>query len=308
MFEDPSCSLSCCTGHISCPYKLNLLFWCCKLQRDKERVKSERKKEKKREKKERKREKQEKAKQESSCSRNGKLISGGDNRELKTSYLQKDLENATERLEISSLSEEHGQPVCSEDPSHSSDSTGNNNKRKRPTSPSNGIHGHGTTVPIRLSSQKHGECDISTKEDCFTKSAKHEAEVSIRASAERVFPLSNNNNQLSPRISVSKQCTSSSRGTEPIAKDKKTTASCSKLHETDLELEFKNLITNCVPPSLDYDFDDQDWLFQRKDKRMRVKEKGEDINMMSCGTSALLPRAQYLDDAELYAFPFTVPF
>lgn len=227
---------------------------------------------------------------------------------MKTRYLQKDIEDEIDRLENSSLSEEHGQPVCSQDPSYSSDITKNNNKRKRSTSPSNGIHAHGTVVRIQLSPHKHGQCDISTKEDCFTESAKHEAEVCIRTSAERTSPLlKTNKKQLSPFMSVSELHSLSSGRTEPHAEDK-TTPPRAKMHDNDIELEYKNLIKNCIPPSLHYDFDDQDWLFQRKHKRVRVKEKGEDNSNMSCGTFALLPRAQYLDDADLYAFPFTVLF
>ncbi|CAN4095452.1 unnamed protein product [Withania somnifera] len=257
------------------------------IKRDKKRVKLERKKEKKREKKERKRKKK-----ELSFSRNGNLISGRDNRELKTSNLQKDIEdNIVERLENISLSDEHSQAVCSQDPSYSSDSTQNNNKRKRSTSPSNGIHGHGTVVRIQLSSHKHGQCDISNKEDYFKESEKCEAESASS-------PLPKTNKQLFPFMLVSGQ---------PIAKDKTISASCSKLYENDIEQEFKNLIISCAPPSFHHEFDDQDWLFQRKEKCMRMKEKGE-VSNMSCGTSALLPHAQYLDDAELYAFPFTVPF
>ncbi|KAH0705209.1 hypothetical protein KY290_009904 [Solanum tuberosum] len=258
-----------------------------KLQRYEERVKLERKKENRRKKKERFRKKEKKAKQvsTSSCFRTGDLISRGDNRESRTKYLQKDVEDEiVERLENSSLSEEHGKPVCSQDPSYSSDSTQNNNKIKRSTSSSNGIHDHGPNVRIRLSSHNHGQCDISIKEDCFKESANYEVE--------RASPLSKTKQQLSPFMS----------------EDKTTNVSCSKLHGNDLELEFKNLIINCVPPSSRYEFDDQDWLFRRKHEQMRVKEKGEVSNDMSCGTSALLPRAQYLDDAELYAFPFTVPF
>ncbi|KAM3289487.1 putative protein isoform X1 [Capsicum chacoense] len=284
------------------------LIQSIKFQRDKERAKLERKKEKKREKKERNREKKRKAKQESSSSssRIGNFISGGDDRELKTSHLQKDIENEiVEHLENSSLSEEHGQPFCSQEPSYSSYGTQNNNKRKKSTSPLNGMHGHGTVVRILVSSHTHGQCDISNKQDCFKEAAKHEAE---RASS----PLPNTNNQLFfPVMSVSGQHSLSSGSTEPepIADDKTTTAFFSKLPENDIELrQFKNLILNCAPPTLHYDYDDQDWLFQRKHKCTRVKEKGEVSNDMSCGTSALLPRAQYLDDAELYAFPFTIPF
>ncbi|XP_055811566.1 uncharacterized protein LOC129881328 isoform X2 [Solanum dulcamara] len=265
------------------------------IKRDKERVKLERKKEKKRKKKERNRKKAKKAKQEStsSCSLTADLISGGDNRELKTRYLQKDSEDEiVERLEDNSLSEEHGKPVCSKDPSCLSDSTQNNKKRKRSTLPLNGIHDHSSVVRIRLSSHKHEQCDISNKEDSFKESAKHEVE--------RASPLSKTNKQLSPSMSAS--------GQQSLSEDKTTTAFFSKLHENDIELEFKNLFINCAPPSIHYEFDDQDWLFRRKHEQMRVMEKGEVSNDMSCGTSALLPRAQYLDDAELYAFPFAVPF
>lgn len=221
------------------------------------------------------------------------MISGGDNRESKSRFLKKDIKDEiVEQLENSSLSEEHGQPVCSKDPSYSSDSTQNNNKRKRSISPSNGIHGHGPVVRIRLSSHDHGQCDISNKQDCFKESTKHEVESASS--------LPKTNKQLSPFMSAP--------GQHSLSEDKTATASCSKLHENDLELELKNLIINCAPPSSHYEFDDQDWLFQRKPKQKRVKEKGEVSNDMSCGTSALLPHAQYIVDAELYALPFTVPF
>ncbi|KAK6773050.1 hypothetical protein RDI58_028288 [Solanum bulbocastanum] len=250
-----------------------------KLQRYKDRVKLERKKEKRRQKKERFRKKEKKAKQvsTSSCFRTDDLISRGDNRESRTKYLQKDVEDEiVERLENSSLSEEHGKPVCSQDPNYSSDSTQTNNKRKRSTSSSNGIHDHGPVVCIRLSSHNHEQCDISIKEDCFKESAKYEVE--------RASPLSKTNKQLSPFMSA--------QGQHSLLEDKTITASCSKLRVNDLELEFENLIINCVPPSSRYEFDDQDWLFRRKHEQMRVKEKGELSNDMSCGTSALLPRAQ----------------
>ncbi|KAK4726116.1 hypothetical protein R3W88_031033 [Solanum pinnatisectum] len=188
---------------------------------------------------------------------------------------EKDVEDEiVERLENSSLSEEHGKPVCSQDPNYSSDSTQTNNKRKRATSYSNGIHDHGPVVCIRLPSHNHEQCDISIKEDCFKESAKYEVE--------RSSPLSKTNKQLSPFMSA--------QGQHSLLEDKTITASCSKLRENDLELEleleFKNLIINCVPPSSRYE----------KHEQMRVKEKGEVSNDMSCGTSALLPRTQYLDD------------
>ena len=57
--------------------------------------------------------------------------------------LQKRIEDETEQLERSGLTEEHGQAVCSPNVSYLSDSTKKSNKRKRETSPSNDISSHG---------------------------------------------------------------------------------------------------------------------------------------------------------------------
>ncbi len=58
-------------------------------------------------------------------------------------HLQKRIDDETEPLEKSGLSEEHGQPVCSPNVSYLSDSTQRSNKRKRDTSPSSETCSHG---------------------------------------------------------------------------------------------------------------------------------------------------------------------
>lgn len=116
-----------------------------KLQREREIAKAEKKKEKKREKKEKRRE-EKKAKKESSNPGFDKAT-----HESKGMYLFKCLEDEAEQLERSNLTEEHGQAVCSQNSSCSSDSTQNSNKRKRPASPSHGnIQAHGEYILMLL--------------------------------------------------------------------------------------------------------------------------------------------------------------
>uniref|UniRef100_A0A2N9FRN6 Uncharacterized protein n=1 Tax=Fagus sylvatica TaxID=28930 RepID=A0A2N9FRN6_FAGSY len=71
-------------------------------------------------------------------------------------HLQKRIDDETEPLEKSGLSEEHGQPVCSPNVSYLSDSTQRSNKRKRDTSPSSETCSHGGTIlRFRLPLKKH---------------------------------------------------------------------------------------------------------------------------------------------------------
>uniref|UniRef100_A0A7N2KSS8 Uncharacterized protein n=1 Tax=Quercus lobata TaxID=97700 RepID=A0A7N2KSS8_QUELO len=151
------------------------------LQNKTEKDKTESKKEKKREKKEKKEKR--KARKE-----NEKLSDIGD---VKTTIklndkkydqsvqskaescggnLQKRIEDETEQLERSGLTEEHGQAVCSPNVSYLSDSTQKSNKRKRETSPSSDISSHGTILRLRLPLKKHKELDASrsNKQLCST--------------------------------------------------------------------------------------------------------------------------------------------
>nr|XP_016510196.1 PREDICTED: uncharacterized protein LOC107827558 [Nicotiana tabacum] len=283
-----------------------------KLQREREIAKAE-KKEKKREKKQKKgKRREEKKAKESSNPGFDKAT-----HESKGMYLFKCLEDEAEQLERSNLTEEHGQAVCSQNSSCSSDSTQNSNKRKRPASPSHGnIQAHGSIIRIRLS-KKGGQGEMSTaKEKQLRKPAQKDAEVTVRTIAERANPLQKaTNNQCCPSLSVLEPSPSTSGWTDCVAVDKTATALCSKEHENSIEFQYKNLIENWLPPSLQTEHlgvDDESWLFQRKPKHTRVGEKSvvskEVSNDSTCGSSALWPRAQYIHDAELYALPFTVPF
>ncbi|XP_009772830.1 stress response protein NST1-like [Nicotiana sylvestris] len=237
--------------------------------------------------------------------------------ESKGMYLFKCLEDEAEQLERSNLTEEHGQAVCSQNSSCSSDSTQNSNKRKRPASPSHGnIQAHGSIIRIRLS-KKDGQGKTSTaKEKQLRKPAQKDVEVTVRTSVERANPLLKaTNNQGCPSPSVLEPSPSTSGWRDCVAVDKAATASCSKAHENSIEFQYRNLIENWLPPSLQtehLDVDGEAWLFQRKPKHTRVGEKSavskEVSNDSTCGSSALWPRAQYIHDAELYALPFTVPF
>lgn len=226
------------------------------------------------------------------------------------------LEDEAEQLERSNLTEEHGPAVCSQNSSCSSDSTQNSNKRKRPASPSHaGIQAHGSIIRIKLSKKGvQGEISAS-KEKHLPKPAQQGAEVTVRTSAERAQPLLKTTyNQSCPApVSVSEPSTSNSGWVDCVAVDN-ATPSCSKVRENSIEFQYKNLIENWFPPSLQSDNldleDDQSWLFQRKPKQARVEEKNVGSNDTTCGSCSSLwqPRAQYLPDADLYALPFTVPF
>lgn len=224
------------------------------------------------------------------------------------------LEDEAEQLERSNLTEEHGHAVCSQNSSCSSDSTQNSNKRKRPASPSHvGIQAHGSIIRIRLSKKSvQGETSAS-KEKHFPKSVHQEAEVIVRTTALRANPSSKttNNQCCPPPVSVSEPSTSTPGWVDRVAVDN-ATPSCSKVHENSIEFQYKNLIENWLPPSLQSanldEEDDQAWLFQRKPKHTRVEEKNVCSNDTTCGSSALWPRAQYIHDVDLYALPFTVPF
>lgn len=125
------------------------------LQREREKAKAERKKDKKREKKEKKREKREKREKKEKA----KLNPSETSHDLQARKLEESSADCgAEQLERSDLTEEHGQPVDSNNPCNSSDSTQNSNKRKRDSSSSNGDH-------IRMPLQNHKEATaLASKE------------------------------------------------------------------------------------------------------------------------------------------------
>lgn len=77
------------------------------------------------------------------------------------------------------------------------------------------------------------------------------------------------------------------------------------------ESPYKALVENWVPPSLQYEGndDDEEWLFRPKQKDRHGSERFEAGNNVSCGGNhTLWPHANYLPQVDIYALPYTVPF
>nr|GMC52200.1 myb-like protein X isoform X3 [Ipomoea batatas] len=225
-----------------------------------------------------------------------------DNSEFKDGCIDKKRSSESETLEKSNLTVEYGQAVCSQNPNNSSDSTQNSNKRKRHSSPPNVTRSHGNVIRIRLPSQKHMDYDSSSQNQhiCSTSGrtdlpVQRKCETASSAGADNICSTSQQTQNV-----VEKSVSAASRPKrveKPMHKD---------------ALQFRNLIENWVPSSSnDPGDDDQDWLFKRRkhDNTNAAKKPIASTTTMLCGSSALLlPRAQYLQDADIFALPFTIPF
>lgn len=89
------------------------------------------------------------------------------------------------------------------------------------------------------------------------------------------------------------------------------TPSCSKVHDKSKEFhEYKNLIENWRPPSLQIDNLDLDEDINYGYSKENLSKCEWRKKMTICGSCSALwpPRAQYLPDADLYALPYTLPF
>ncbi|KAL7261735.1 hypothetical protein ACSBR1_000196 [Camellia fascicularis] len=178
-------------------YSKFVLSGALKLQREREKVKAEQKKERKREKKEKRRENKANLKPNVSELGRGEKIKRNDEKtrksepnvselgrgekrkhsdektrksekhrvDLKGRIIQNGREQEAEQLEKSGLTEEHEQPTCPQNPSYSSESIQNSNKRRRQASPVSGIHTNGNIIRIRLPSLKHKESDVPVSEE-----------------------------------------------------------------------------------------------------------------------------------------------
>ncbi|KAL6493021.1 hypothetical protein OROGR_032780 [Orobanche gracilis] len=213
-----------------------------------------------------------------------------------------------QQLERSSLTEEHGKPVWLHAPSTSSNSTENSNKRKRlpsPSPPVDGSNGHvKKIIRIRLPLKKHNQSNALPVEQhtCSTSGS-----TNLPSQNEHVV-IGNRNER--------EQICSTSRPIETFITKKTLNPSMIDPVLTPmqrLELQYTNLMDCLMPPQrqdslLDGD-DDLDWLMKSKnrescDKRPRVL--GD--HSMSCSSSSLWPRAQYLQEVDIHALPFTAPF
>lgn len=240
-------------------------------------------------------------------------LSGGEDGKAHRSWVdtkglfkEKRKEDIGEQTERSGLTEEHELPVSVHKPSYSSDSTENSNKRKRPASPSpSGITGHGNVIRIRLPLRRHKEPNLGKESICST-SGRSELSTPLRKDT----PLQ------SHRVEDKKPSCSTSGTNEVFAQVDVSIPSASTPFEKELQavsLLYKELIGSWVPPAPWIELsslDDEEWLFSRKHQDDSQGEKRYKPNSdLSCrGSSKLQPRAQYLQEADIYALPYTLPF
>ncbi|KAK6115188.1 hypothetical protein DH2020_007457 [Rehmannia glutinosa] len=227
--------------------------------------------------------------------------------DTKGKFLHKGTKAEAEQLEQSSLTEEHGKPVCLHVPNTSCDSTENSsNKRKRHSSPEEVTRGHGKLIRIKLPPKKQNQSDAPSNEQqrCSTSGKTHN-------------PSQNENvRQMGEDFSRAEQICSTSQPIETFVARKIPNPSTTGAVLTPMqkaELQYKNLIESLVPPQPHdalLNADDSDWLFKGKNQEFCGEKKRISGNdSMSCSSSSgLWPRAQYLREVDVYALPFTVPF
>lgn len=78
-----------------------------------------------------------------------------------------------------------------------------------------------------------------------------------------------------------------------------------------MESQFKELLEIWNPPQLlmDFsDFDNQEWLFERKQQCNQGAEQHKESDNPDSGSSSLWPRACYLPGADVYALPYAIPY
>ncbi|KAL0438396.1 UNVERIFIED_CONTAM: hypothetical protein Slati_2322600 [Sesamum latifolium] len=302
-----------------------------KLQKEREKPKEEKKKDKKREKKEKKKEKKEKKKEKKDKTHHNLdkpgIVHGHINKniwpEAKGELLYKGSQAEPEQIERSSLTEEHGQPVSLCAPSTSSDSTENSNKRKRHSSPADVSRGHSKIIRIRLPSKKPNESDASDR-ICSTSgrapfTSQNKDDISLKHNRGNVCctlqGISNIAQGLPQRTDTEQICSTSGQR-NPVNAVKTGIPSANNKVMTPMqrmELQYKNLIENWIPPQWQdssLDSDEQDWLFQGKNegKRAEKRQKAGNDSLPCSSSSAIWPHAQYLQEVDVYALPFTVPF
>ncbi|KAL0360521.1 UNVERIFIED_CONTAM: hypothetical protein Sradi_3736600 [Sesamum radiatum] len=307
------------------------------LQKEREKSKEERKKDKKREKKDKKKENKEKKKEKKdkkdkkdktpqNLDKSG-IAQGHIGKNIwpdpKGELLYKGSQAEPEQLERSSLTEEHGQPLSLCAPSTSSDSTENSNKRKRHSSPPDVARSHSKIIRIRLPSKKPNESDASDR-ICSTSGwttplSQNKDDISLKNNKGNVCCTLQGTSNIAhglPSKTDRGQICSTSGHINPVAAVKTGIPSVNNKVMTPMqrmELQYKNLIENWNPPQWQdssLDSDEQDWLFQGKNegKRAEKRQKAGNDSLPCSSSSAIWPHAQYLQDVDVYALPFTVPF
>ncbi|OIV96307.1 hypothetical protein TanjilG_09734 [Lupinus angustifolius] len=285
-----------------------------KLQSEIKKSKKDRKKERRREKKgkESKKEKRKDRKGEEGTSfyanEGGKKIKV-DELEKQSGCVSERVYNENERVERSDITEEHYRSVTTLDPC-CSDSTLSSIKRKRSISPSR--CDHGTKKKFRFSLTKH--------------TAPEESKLGSSVCASRIVGTADSltrdavgANPPLPHITRTKidHCPRDSRHCVALQSLPNGAARNTNVVVDDEGMRmvsmYNSLIQNWIPPPatcIGFDSDGQDWLFRSEQQEERRASKTVKVvtATLSCSSSSLWPRAQYLPEVELYALPYTVPF
>lgn len=220
-----------------------------------------------------------------------------------------------ERLEKSSITEDHEHPRCLQNPCRSSDGshgTHDCQKRKRQASPPNSCsYKFGKSiVRIRLPMQAHNDsikvqvCSTSGRTESPVQQTAQQSSASTSSrSALRECFIATPEKQLCSRTSIN---------TLLSVRDDTKVASGSTSSENEIQIEplYISLIEKWSPGQTNgADSNNQEWLFETKGhdsngvKRFKV---GNDA--LCCRGTMLWPRARHMPEADIYALPFTVPF
>ncbi|GMJ02732.1 hypothetical protein HRI_003942400 [Hibiscus trionum] len=241
-----------------------------------------------------------------------------------------------DQLEKSDLTEEHEQPVC-----YISDGSQNSHKRKRETVSYTECRVDGNKIKIKFSLKKPRQSDTSIVEE--PSSSNQELSCSVPPLPERKRlhgdvrkgqGSSSVPSCLVPSIPEQKPFHDDGRngqgpsslsscsvapaplqnlwhndGRKEQGPSFRTSSKDKKVLKT--ALQYKTLIEDWLPPVLQPELNDDDsgddWLLP-KNPLVKPPAKSSDSNDVPCLSSTSWPRAQYLQGAEIYALPYTVPF
>ncbi|XP_050262655.1 uncharacterized protein LOC126707093 [Quercus robur] len=297
-----------------------------KLNRERVEAEKERKKEKRRRKKEkRRRKKEEKRRREDGevgqemQNQQNRNKDGSKKRSWKKGDNEKGRKYEAQGLETSSLTEELEQPTISDCIYDSSDNS-NNIKRKRVKCSPNASHNHESHFNFQL--QKHkDQAALSSKPACSTPTCtdtlvQQEFEMDPRPRKDKfcsTFGLPTTAQEMAS--GTTREMCLSPFPTEVVSDEKAETAPALSLSEScslQMESQYRVLIVNWVPPPLQNEhpkFDDQEWLFQRRQPRSDTIQKTNTCSYDFChGSCILYPYAHYLPEVDIYALPYTVLF
>lgn len=291
---------------------------------EKERKKEKRRKKERRRKKENKKRREDGEVRQESLSPNCRHKDGRNRRSWEKSDNEKKRQYEAQGLENSSLTEELEQPMIS-DSQYDSSENSQNSMRKKPRWSPNGYNNHGSIIQFDFQQQKHkDQAALSGKPVCSTPTqmdivVQEKFEMAPRLREDQFCSASGMSINIAQEMASrpSKEIRHSPSRTEVVADGKAETDPASSFSESgslQIESQFRELIVNWVPVPPPFQtehtmFDDQEWLFNKRPPRSDMTRKTNASNDDFCRGSCLLyPYACYLPKADIYAFPFTIPF